>query len=188
MSLWRNSPTNYGAISLVFHWLMALLVLIMLGLGWGRYYVPRTWTPWMMDLHKSLGIIILVLVFARVLWRMYEQIPPLPREFTKSEKLIAHVAHYSLYLFMLAMPLSGWLMMSAMGRNPSFFGFIDLPALIEKSPAWVPFLKNVHGLMAYGFAGLITVHVLAAFFHHFIRKDDILRRMLPLIKKKINES
>src|SRR5690242_6666409 len=78
-SLWRNSPRNYGAISFILHWLMALLVFFMFVLGWGQSFVPSLWKPVMMQIHVGLGILILFLFLARIAWRIYNCPPkPLP--------------------------------------------------------------------------------------------------------------
>lgn len=188
MRKWRNSSEAYGTVSRMFHWLTALLVFVMLALGWGRDFAPGAWRSVMMDLHKSTGIVILALVVARALWRLYTKPPVLPDTLSRLSKGAAHGVHGLLYLMLAALPLSGWLMLSAMGRGPSLFGLASLPPLMDKAPGLVPLLKNAHGLMAYGLAALVAAHVAAALLHHFFYKDDILRRMLPFSEKRQDAS
>lgn len=184
MSRWRNSSEAYGIVSRFFHWLTALLVFVMLGLGWGREVMPGAWRPAMMDWHKSIGITILVLFAARLFWRLYTKPPRLPETLSRLSKHAAHGVHGLLYLTLAALPLSGWLMLSAMGRPPSLFGLAVLPPLIDKAPGLVPLLKNAHELMAYGLVALVVAHVAAALLHHFFYKDDILRRMWTSPEKR----
>ena len=126
--------------------------------------------------HKAFGILVLGLALLRIIWRLSNKTPNLA--IPKLELIAARLAHVGLYALMLAMPLSGWLMSSAAGLPPSFFGLFTLPSLVAPSDE----LRHVFGFMhqwfAYGLIALIAVHTLAALKHHFIDKDDILRRML----------
>lgn len=178
MAEWKNSSNKYGAISKCFHWLMAFLVCTMFALGWGREIAPGPYRSGMIQTHIWLGISILALFWMRLTWRTFSP-PPLITGLTKIMHAMAQTVHWVLYLALLLMPLSGWLMVSAMGRNPTFFGLFNLPPLIEKDPSSVPFLKDLHSVCAWAFLGLIAAHVLAALYHHFVIKDDTLKRMLP---------
>ncbi|MCB1680607.1 MAG: cytochrome b [Alphaproteobacteria bacterium] len=186
MPQWRNSSHTYGAVSLLLHWLAALMVLVMLGLGWGREFAPGEWKPIMVDLHKSTGMAVLLLMLFRLFWRFYTKPPLLPEDMPFKFRLAARITHGLLYFFLFALPVSGWLMISAMGREPSLYGLVSFPALMEKDRALVPLFRNFHSLTAYVLAGLVVVHVSAALAHHFIFKDRILSRMMPFLQRNIS--
>lgn len=169
----------YPAISRFFHWLMVVLILSLLGIGWGVDVVHGEMKPLIVTLHKSLGILAFALFFVRLVVRIIFPPPPLIEGMAFSVKLMAETAHVALYTLMLIMPLSGWMLVSAMGRGPSFFGLIDIPALFSKTPVLVPLLREIHENGSVLLAGLVLVHAGAAFYHHFIRRDETLLRMLP---------
>ena len=178
MAIWRNTSNSYGIVSVCFHWLIALLISAMLALGWGREYAPTTWRPIIMDIHKFTGILILALVFFRIIWKLATPQPELPASLSKFYKLLAHAGHWALYFMMFAMPISGWAMISASGKTVYFLDLIALPPLMQKNLPWRAFLENLHSVMAFMLAGLIVEHIAAALLHHYVFKDDVLRRML----------
>lgn len=184
---WRNSLRRYGAVSLSLHWGMALLVFLMLGLGWGREYAPGIWKPLITQMHVAAGVLLLGLLPVRLFWRFYDRPPALVESLIPVQRLAAHAMHYLLYILLFAMPLSGWLMLSAMGRRPSFLGVIELPLVLEKTPSLVPVFKSVHGLMALGFAAFVILHLGAGLLHHFVHRDETLTRMLPFLKKPLEK-
>lgn len=171
-------PT-YGAVSRILHWLTALGVFVMLGLGWGREFAPGPWKPFLTELHKSLGLCLLAVVIIRLGWRVYAKAPALPSGTPLFIAWAAKAAHGALYALIVLMPLSGWAMVSAMGREASFFGVFNLPALFERTPSLVPALKEAHELAAFLLAGLIALHIGAALYHQFILKDNLLAQMWP---------
>lgn len=182
----RNTSATYGAISLFLHWLMAILILLMFGLAWVRDFAANDLRMPILELHKNIGILILSLFVVRLIWRLINIIPALPSHYSRFIHVGAKLGHFSLYTLLCLLPLSGWIMVSAMGRPPVFFGLI-MPSLITKNIDIIPMLKEIHETLAYGFIVLITTHISAALWHYFIKKDDILERMLPFIKvrKKI---
>lgn len=170
---------TYNAISRLLHWLMAFLILLMLALGWSFGFIHGELKPVLVDLHKSIGITILVLFFARLLVRIILPPPPLSEELPVAMKIGAESAHIMLYTLLLILPLSGWMAVSAMGRPPAFFGLFTMPSLTEKNPEIVPLLKSIHENGAIILALLVVIHGGAALYHHFVRKDETLKRMLP---------
>lgn len=176
----RNSSDRYGVITRGFHWVMALGIIGMLIAGFYMEGLPLSpakfdWYNW----HKSVGSILIVLVVLRYGWRLNNPVPKLPDDMKWHEKLAAHGGHMGLYGLMLAMPLSGWLMSSAAGFPVSVFGWFTLPNLIAADKELTETFKEAHELLAFAIIGLASIHALAALYHHFIRKDYILRRMLP---------
>ena len=179
--LLRNSQEKYGAIAKCLHWVMALAILIMLVVGFIMTGLPISPDKFRVyGIHKSLGALILIAAFLRLFWRFINIVPPLPADMPAWQKLGAHGSHIALYIVMFVMPLSGWLMSSAAGFPVSVFGWFVLPNLIAPSNELRLFFAEVHDVLAYVIIALVSLHILAALKHHFIDKDTILRRMLPL--------
>lgn len=183
--IWRNTGEEYGAVAKSFHWLIALLVIIMLGVG--LYMSGLDPSPKMFQiyaLHKSLGITILFLVILRLLWRLTNGVPiPLPNH-KAWEKILAKIIHSLLYLSLLAMPLSGWIMSSAKGFSVSVFNWFTLPDLVKPDDHLAELAVEFHELVAYSLIGMILLHIAGALKHHLIDRDDTLRRMLPALGRK----
>lgn len=172
----KNSKNQFGLIAILFHWIMAILVIGMLCLGLYMTSLPAgAEKSGLYGWHKAFGVLILMLVVLRILWRVSNITPQLAIPLL--EKMIARTVHWALYGFMMAMPITGWLLSSAAGHPPSFFGVFVLPGLMTPNPDLVPFLGNLHKWIAYGLITTIVLHTLAALKHHFIDKDNILRRM-----------
>jgi len=170
---------TYSAISQCLHWLMAALVLLLLALGWGLEFVHGEIKPVLVGAHKSFGILVFVFFFVRLLARIALPPPPLVNGITVLQKFAAEAAHVGLYTLMLVMPLSGWMAVTAMGRTTSFFDLISLPTPFPKSPELVSLLREIHENGAVFLTGLVVIHVGAALYHHFIRRDETLLRMIP---------
>lgn len=180
--LLRNSQDKYGAIAQCFHWVMALAILTMLVIGFKMTGLPMSPDKFRVYcIHKSLGALILIAAFLRLFWRFINIVPALPGNMPAWQKWGAHGSHVALYLMMFAMPLSGWLMSSASGFPVSVFGWFLLPNIMTPNEGLRMFFALVHKLLAFTIIGLVSVHILAALKHHFIDKDNILRRMLPLV-------
>lgn len=169
---------NRGAQGL--HWLMALLIVGLIPLGLYMRELPLS--PQKLQLyswHKWAGVAVFVLLLARVAWRIAFAPPPLPWQMSRLQQRAAHAGHLALYLLMLAMPLSGWLMSSAKGVQTVWFGVLPLPDLIGKDKALGALLADAHALLSWMLLALLAAHVAAALKHHFIDRDDVLARMLP---------
>lgn len=176
----KNTPDAYGLITKSLHWLIGALILFLIGLG--LYMTSLEPTAAIFPLyarHKSFGVVVLVLALIRIGWHLYSKRPALAGTFKPWEKKAAEAGHFFLYVAMLGMPLSGWLMSSAAGRSVSVFGLFTLPDLVTKDEALKDIFKETHEVLAYALIATICVHVLAALKHHFINKDGVLRRMLP---------
>lgn len=173
----KNSKTHFGLIAILFHWVMALLIIGMLGVGLYMTDLPIGIQKLKLyGMHKAFGILVLILVILRIIWRLSNNTPILAMP--KLEVIAARLAHLALYALMLAMPLSGWLMTSAAGLPPSFFGLFTLPSLVAPNDDLRELFAFAHEWLAYGLIALIVVHTLAALKHHFYNKDNILKRMI----------
>lgn len=176
----KNTPEKYGAIAKFFHWVMALAIIFMLVLGFYMQDLPVSPDKFQYyGLHKSIGALILIAVTLRLAWRQINVIPKLPSDMNFPERLGAHLSHYALYTMMFAMPLVGWAMSSAAGFPVTVFDMFTLPNIVAPDKARFELLRELHWLGGYMLAGLIILHAAAALFHHFWRKDNVLKRMLP---------
>ncbi len=175
-----NAARRYGAVAQGLHWLIALLIVIMFGLGWYMADLPLGQRKFdLYQLHKSLGITIFVLTLLRLAWRMAHPAPPLPTTMAPWEQTLAKIAHVLLYLLLLLQPLIGFLQSNAANFPVVVWGVLPLPALIGTDEPFAETLVDVHGWSARSILLLVALHVAAALRHHFVLKDDILRRMLP---------
>lgn len=169
---------NFSRSTRWLHWSMALILLSLLFAG---LTMVRSLEPWqlpLLQLHKSLGFVALVLVLVRLLVRMRHAAPSLPVDLANWQKVSARLSHVLLYMCMLAMPVSGYLMQNAAGRPVEVFGLFTLPALLEVDLAVYGVLRELHGWVALGFILLILLHVGAALQHGLIRRDGVLQSML----------
>ncbi len=183
----RNTATGYGWIAIAFHWLMASLILFMLGLGLYMHELPLSdpATFQLFQLHKSIGFVVLALAVFRLVWRLVNPAPKLPSGMKSWEKLAAHLGHIGLYALMFALPLSGWLMVSASpwGIPTVVFNVLPVPHLpvpemLGTKEAAEATLKSVHALAAYLLIALLVAHIAAALKHHFVARDATLKRMV----------
>lgn len=183
-----TNETRYGAVAMSLHWVTALLILSLLALGWTMTGLPPG-SPQqfkLFQLHKSLGVTVFVLTAVRLAWRLHHGVPALPASMPDWERKAALLGHLGLYALAFGLPLTGWAVVSSSPFNiPTYlFGVVPLPhiwflAEAQDKKTLSHFLGEVHELAAFGLVGLLAVHVGAALRHHFVLKDDILRRMLP---------
>lgn len=175
---------TYTRTAVMLHWLVALAILCAFPLG--LYMSDLKLSPQKLQLysyHKWLGITALLLVVARLLWRAGHRPPPLPTIMPRWQQLAAHGVHHVLYLLMIMVPLSGWLMSSALGVSVVWFGVLPLPDLVGRDKQLGELLKEVHGALNYTLLTLVIIHVAAAVKHQFIERDGTLTRMLPFLKQ-----
>ncbi len=167
------------------HWLVAVLVLGMFTLGFYMEGLPLS--PDKLKLyswHKWAGVSIFMLVLIRLAWRVTHRPPPLPDHMAPWMKVAAHGGHAALYVLMLVIPLSGWLMSSALGIQTVWFGIVPLPDLIPRDKAVGEFLQATHLYLNLFFMAVLVGHIGMALKHHFVDKDGTLHRMLPVAKSE----
>jgi cytochrome b561 len=128
------------------------------------------------------GVTVFFLLLVRIGWRVTHQPPALPEQMSKLQRLASHIGHALLYLLMLAIPISGWLMSSAKGYQTVWFGMLPIPDMLGKDKQLGDALAELHGALNGLLMLIVVVHVLAALKHHFIDRDPVLRRMLPSSK------
>lgn len=173
----KNTKESFGLVAICLHWLMAFLIIGLLILGLYMVELPISLQKLKLyGWHKEYGLLVLFLFFLRLSWRILNTTPELPIVWW--EKLAARLVHWIFYGFMLALPVTGWLLTSAAGLPVSFFGWFTLPNLVAPDESLRQTLTVVHKYLAYALIATIGLHVLAALKHHFIDKDNVLRRMI----------
>ncbi len=173
----KNTLEKYGIVSVLLHWLMAMLIIGLLIVGLLMVRIPvSAFKLKLFGWHKEFGILVLMLVMLRIVWRIWNINPSLTG-LQLWERFAARTVHWAFYGFMIALPVSGWLVTSAAGLPASFFGLFTLPDLIAADDNQRKMLAEVHEWLAYGLIATFCLHAAAALKHHFINKDDILRRM-----------
>lgn len=175
-----GAPVRYGTVAIALHWLIALLILGLMGVGvWMTDLKPSPRTFEIYALHKSAGLLVLALAAFRLIWRATHRPPALPAGTPGWQALAAAGTHGALYALMLAMPVTGWLQHSAAGYPLSWFGLFKVPALIGRDREALAFWQQWHEWLAWALAALILLHVAAALKHHFLDRDGLLGRMWP---------
>lgn len=195
-SIWSTSglpsePRRYTVGARWFHWITALLMFVIIPLGWifaefktmkdnkNVFEAPIPGSPAdYASLHKTLGLLVLAIVAARIAYRIVNPPPPLPGRLPAVEKGLAHAAHWLLYLVLLAMPISGYIMSSAGDHPISILGLFDFPKLpIPKEQGKIA--HTVHIYVQFVVYALVALHLAGVAVSLFLRRDDILGRMLP---------
>ena len=171
-------PRFFAPLARLLHWLMALMVIAMLFIGAGMVASVSERHEWLLNLHKPLGIAILLLVIVRIIVRVTTQTPPLPADLPAVQALAAKLSHYVLYALMLAMPLIGWAMISAAGDPVMLGSSVRLPSIVAANPDTFALLRRAHAYLAYLFFLTILAHLAAALFHGWVRRDEVLDSML----------
>jgi len=185
-----NSHLRYGGVAITLHWLIAAAIALNLCLG---LYVAEILTDQdpsrqgLLQFHKSVGLTVLGLSLLRLGWRVVNPIPPLPDTLTALLKVVARATHYLLYFLMIAIPLTGWALVSSspLGLPTSYFGLFHWPHMrfladltrVQKKPLHRDFF-DLHMYLAFSAIALLALHVAGAIYHQR-RGDDVLRRMLP---------
>lgn len=176
----RNTPNSYGAVAKLLHW--GILVLIIAQYVMAESADELADGPEKLGVianHMSVGMLVLLLVLARIGWKVVNRGLPQPVPMARPQQIAAAAGHGILYVLILVLPLSGWLMASAAGHPPGFFGTFEFPALVGQNHDLHEALEDVHEALFNAVVVLAVLHALAAVYHHFWMKDDSLRRMLP---------
>ena len=187
---------RYTLVAIILHWVMALGVLALAAMGLAMTHLSLS--PMRLfqlyQLHKSVGITIFLAAFLRLAWRLMNHPPQLPMAMSALEKMAAAAGHLLLYVFLFALPLTGWALVSASAFDiPTvLYGLVPWPhlpvlsSLADKAPVEALF-KAVHAYGAWALIALVSVHAAAALRHHFILGDDVLSRMLPAQRQSSTE-
>jgi superoxide oxidase len=178
MAQWRNTSERYGALARWLHWsFVALIAFQIIGAqlidafpreSFGRRFV--------LDTHESVGLAALLLVTARLAWKLAN---PTPAGLGPPwQQRLARVGHGALYLLLVAVPVAGYVVATARGHDPAFFG-LTVPSLVEKNRELARSAKDIHEVLGWTLVALALAHAGAALWHHVVLRDATLRRMLP---------
>lgn len=170
---------RYGSVLITLHWVMLALIIAVYACTELREFYPKgsAVRDALKSWHYTLGMTVFALVWLRLLARLAGRIPPIVPNPPRWELRAAHSLEFAIYVFLIAMPFLGWLIVSGEGNTVSFFG-IALPRLIGENRALAKQLEEVHGLIGNIGYGLIGIHALAALIHHYVQRDNTLTRML----------
>ena len=177
----------YSATARFLHWLTVLLVLIQVTCGLVMVYRGKDLNIWdqltntLYTTHKTLGLIVLALMIVRLGYRFAKGAPADEPTLHAVHRFVSHVTHWSIYGLLIGLPVLGWIgisMFPALGT----FGGLKIPALTAPDPATSKQVLWLHGLLAYVLIFLLVMHIAAALYHYTIRRDNVLRRMLPGLK------
>ncbi|BBP80789.1 MULTISPECIES: cytochrome b [Pseudomonas] len=176
---WRNTSNRFGLVSIVLHWGVALVVFGLFGLGlWmvGLDYYSG-WYKTAPDIHKGIGILLFLVMLARVGWRFVSPPPPALPNHDRLTRLGSKLGHLALYLGLFAIMVSGYLISTADGRGIAVFGLFEVPATLTSIPDQEDVAGAIHEYLAWGLVIFAGIHALAALKHHFIDRDATLTRM-----------
>jgi cytochrome b561 len=177
-----NTRERYGTVAIAFHWIAAILIAGLLLLGLYMVSLPDVGFDKkkivLIIYHKEYGVVVMLLALARLGWRFRSPMPALEpaRDW---QKVTARFVHLCLYGFLLALPLTGWLMSSASALPVSFFGLGYLPDLLPRDDYLFHAFMAIHKWLAYGLIAFLAAHAGAALWHHLVTRDRTLRKMLP---------
>ena len=175
----KNTDNRYGIVAKGFHWLLFLMLTFSIVAGNFLASMPKGAEKLQAaGMHKSFGVFLLLLILARLAWRLINVTPKSPEGIPAIQGRMAHAMHWVLYALMFAQPLSGILMSQAAGYPVSASGLFELPALLDKDPSLAQFFRGAHGTVWILMVLAVIGHAGAALHHHFIKKDDVLRAMV----------
>ena len=174
----KNTETRYGVVAKSFHWLLFLMLSFSIVAGNFLAAMPKGVEKLQAaGLHKSFGVVLLLLILARLLWRLINVTPEQPDGTAAIQGTLARGMHWVLYALMFAQPLSGILMSQASGYPVSVFGAFELPMFLQRDPSLAQTFLGAHGVVWILLILAVIGHAGAAMYHHFVRKDDVLRQM-----------
>lgn len=188
--LMNNTQANYGYISIFFHWLAAISIIALFALGY--YMVDLTyydeWYKTAPEIHKSIGVLLFILMVVRVIWR-YKQITPLHlASHSNLERKVGKLIHSVLYFLIFIIMVSGYLISTADDRGIDVFKLFILPSFGSFIENQEDVAGLIHKWLAYVLMTLVSLHAVAALKHHFIDKDNTLNRMIGRRQKDLNQS
>lgn len=174
----KNTENSYGLVSRVIHWLMSVIVIIMIIAGFTMVNMEPSDQKWQIySAHKATGIIVLSLTTLRILWIIFNIKVQVPHDLPEWQRMLARMNHNVLYVLLFIMPASGALMSLTGGHDIDFFGAFSIPSFANNKE-YSKIFWNVHVVSAFLLVATLILHVSAALYHHLIRKDNVLMRMV----------
>ncbi len=173
---YNDTPSHFNLLARILHWSMAVAILTMLFIGVGMT-TSLTLRPWLIDIHRPLGIAILLLVVLRLINRIYFPTPPLPTTIPTWQAFLAHASHWLLYFLMIILPLLGWATLSAGNWPVTLISGWNLPYITPSNPILYAWLRTSHGVLAWLLFAVILGHLSAALLHALIYRDGVFSSM-----------
>jgi cytochrome b561 len=175
----ESATPAYTLTARVLHWVTAALVLTMIPIGVAMANADfGAWQDTLYHLHRSMGAVLLPLVLGRLIWRLTHPAPPLPADIPAIQQFAAHATHWALYALLIAQAMVGWIATSAYRAPILVFWLFELPPIWREDKAFSEMMFTVHRTIGIAIALLLCAHIGAALYHHFIRKDGVLMRMV----------
>jgi cytochrome b561 len=182
----NDTTTHYDTVARLFHWTTAALVLLIIPIGWIMTRLDRGLAQESLFItHESIGLTILGLTAARIAWRLSHPAAPRSPDLSPLEARASGIVHTLLYLLLLALPISGYIMEAAGGFPLTYFGLAEVPRLVAKDEPLSKLAEITHLTLQFGVSLCIALHIGAALHHHFLRHNDVLARMLPRLRRSI---
>jgi cytochrome b561 len=175
-----NTTSRWGSISRWFHWILGVAIIGMLAYGWWMNHIPaRPDRFFHRSIHADIGYLILLLTVLRLIWRGVNPTPALPPDTSPWQRLAARISHGALYAAVILVTVLGWAHSGARAQNyASFFGWFNVPQFTSPDKAAEHFYEDWHIYTAYALLALIVIHMAAAGWHHFIKRDRVAARMV----------
>ena len=174
-----STAVRYNGLSKTLHWVIALLAFSQLAMG-KFFEVEADESGSLFNWHTAFGLLVLALMVVRLSWRLTHAVPALPRNTPGWQQIAARATHIAFYGLLIALPITGWLITSVEGDAVSFFGWFTVPSLpVPTGEASEDFLEETHELLGNVLLVLAGLHVLAGLKHHYMDRDEVLRRMMP---------
>ena len=178
----RNTASRWGSVSLALHWVLAVAIIGMIAFGWWMNHIPaRIDRLFYRSIHADIGYVVLLLTVIRLIWRGVNPTPALPDDIPGWHQIVSRISHWALYLVTILVTMLGWAMS---GSRPidqnyaSFFGWFNVPQFTSPDKAAEHAYEDRHIQFAYVLLALIVLHILAAAWHHFVRRDRVATRMI----------
>lgn len=177
----KNTEQQYGGVAQLLHWAVVALIITQFVLANKAEKLPLGLAKIaVLAQHKSVGMTVLGLALLRLVWRFLNPVPPMPAGTPSWQRVAAHISHGALYALILITPLFGWMMSSARNFPVSYFGLFTLPDLVQPDKERYEFFRDAHAVLANSIFFIAVLHAVAALKHHFLDRDNVLRRMLPV--------
>lgn len=178
----HNTKNGYGWVSRTLHWVMGLAIIALVAVGLWMTGLPDGDDKWQVyGIHKAIGMIMLGFIVLRLYWRWVEKNPELPRSLPKWQVQLSKLTVFLLYLLMIIMPVSGYLMSTLGGYPIDIFGLVTLAPLAKGHPM-AKIAHSIHEWIGTAAGFLIGLHILGGLYHQFVRRDNVLKRMLVNVK------
>jgi cytochrome b561 len=177
----RNTTSNWGSVARAFHWILGLTIIGMLAFGWWMNHIPaRPDRFFYRSIHADIGYLLLALTVLRLVWRWINQVPVMPADTSKWERIAARAGHFALYAVVFLVIMLGWAHSGArpQGDYGSFFGLFHVPQFTSPDKTTADAFEDRHIYAAYVLLALIVIHLGAAAWHHFIKRDRVTARMV----------